>query len=635
MKYKILFAVAVFATILMPGCKDEFADLNTDPSVVSKPDIRFLFTKALSDFDPYNYGTWFYNVSQYIFPWVQASSSTDVNLNVMKEYDGNRMYSVMQSTEEIKNIVDVQYAPEDGAKYQHIKAMCDPLVIYLGLFATDMGGSMPYTEAYKGRFTNPPLLTPKYDTQEELFNTWLKELDNSINLLSNPVTMNGQEVQQVSLGSQDIIYKGDAKKWAKFANSLKLKIAVRLLHVDKARALKIAEEVTSSPAGILSSVDDDFVYNLGSQQYHFGDDIWMGRASKQLIDFLVSNRDPRVRFFFEKNSFNSRVVQAFFDARYEQDNNPDFSETVRKTQLPSYIKELVESEVDSNGREIFKGWKAPGEPWVRYFGAPTKINANLDPQYYDYFDSNRFKITLNGVEKSYSPVSYYNEENVRGQIDYTYPDAPGAPVVQDKEDCPWYAVFFSTAEVNLYLAELRLLGANLPNTAEHYFREAIVNSVAVTDKVAGLNRIPYYHEIYDTEFEKSIKLQDGEIEALLEQEAYQLTGDAATKLEKVYIQQYIHFLSSPNDLIVTVRRSGIPKKDSKYIAWATLIDESYPIPRRWAINDIETSDLMYDIKIDAFKAQGFTIGTREPGVLNTERVWYDKNAPDFGSGPNF
>lgn len=635
MKNKILIIIASISLLFTWGCKDDFADINTDPSVVNDPDIRYLFTQALKDFDPYNYHYWFYQGSQYYFDWAQVSSTTDINMNIMGAVGSVPLYNVMLTTEEIKHLVDVEFAPEESARYQHIKAMCNPLVVYLGLMATDMDGSIAYTEAMKGRYTNPALLTPKYDTQKELFDTWLSELDASIKILTNPVMHDGKEVQQVSLQGQDVVYKGDASKWAKYANSLKLRIAVRLLHQDREKAFKIAQEVVNSPAGILSSVEDDFVYNLGSEQYHFHDAVdRLGYANKSLIDFMVSNKDPRVRLHFRKNSFNSKVIQAFFDTRFEQDSNPDFKG--RKADIPPYIREYVETEKNAEGKEVFKGWKAPGEPWVRYYGRPVLITANLEAEYLDYFDSDRFKIKLNGVERSYSPFSSYNEENIRGQIDFTYPDAPGAPVVQDKDDNPWYGVLFTTAEVNLYLAEFSLLGATLPKSAEQYFNDAIRASVTITDKVAGLNRIPYYHEVFDVEFEKSIKLVDGEIDTLLEHEAYQLTGDLNTKLEKVYLQQYIHFINIPNELFVTVRRSGVPKKDSKYLAREVFLkNEAYPIPRRFIKNAVETSDLLYDIKMHAYKEQGFSVGNFDPAILNAERVWYDKGAPNYGEGPNY
>lgn len=34
----------------------------------------------------------------------------------------------------------------------------------------------------------------------------------------------------------------------------------------------------------------------------------------------------------------------------------------------------------------FKGWKAPGEPWVRYYGLPTEVEAGLADQHPEYAD---------------------------------------------------------------------------------------------------------------------------------------------------------------------------------------------------------------------------------------------------------
>ena len=231
--------------------------------------------------------------------------------------------------------------------------------------------------------------------------------------------------------------------------------------------------------------------------------------------------------------------------------------------------------------------------------------------------------------------------------DYTFPDAPNVSVTQDIVDQPWYGMFYSSAEVNLYLAELKLIGADLPGTAADYFKNGVELSVRAYDKLANLNKIPYYHSVYvnygendgveDPRNEKSIKLEDGEVETLLANPAYQLTGNKAADLEKVYIQQYIHFVMIPNDQFVSARRSGVPMVNSTilpYVRFSPTVD--YVIPRRFEISAVEKSDLMYDIKMAAYARQGFSVGTNnDPVKLNTERVWQDKGAPNFGAGPNF
>ena len=131
-----------------------------------------------------------------------------------------------------------QLPEEEKATYEYIQYLCNPLLVYLSIQDADLYGSRQYTEAEQARYTNPPLLLPKYDTQEELLEVWLKELDQTINYLSS------NEIKDV-LNNQDFIYKGDLKKWGKLANSLKLKIAARLINKDQIGRASCRERVSS------------------------------------------------------------------------------------------------------------------------------------------------------------------------------------------------------------------------------------------------------------------------------------------------------------------------------------------------------------------------------------------------------
>ena len=168
-------------------------------------------------------------------------------------------------------------------------------------------------------------------------------------------------------------------------------------------------------------------------------------------------------------------------------------------------------------------------------------------------------------------------------------------------------------------------------------KQGVKLSVEEYDRLASLNKIPYYNSKYD-DTESTLQLQDGEVDNLLANVDYQLSGSVKEQLEKVYIQQYIHFLLFPQDQFVQVRRSGVPMRNSKLLPWldfTTAGDPNFAIPRRWTISGPLESDKMYQIKKDAYSEQGFSTGTQDPNKLNTERVWYDKGAPNFGEGPNF
>ena len=45
MKYRTLAAALLLGSVMFTSCVDEFSELNSDPSTITKPDIRFLFTK--------------------------------------------------------------------------------------------------------------------------------------------------------------------------------------------------------------------------------------------------------------------------------------------------------------------------------------------------------------------------------------------------------------------------------------------------------------------------------------------------------------------------------------------------------------------------------------------------------------
>lgn len=274
MRCKTIIVGVALLGALFSGCKEDFSDINIDPATVTKGNVPALFTKGLQEFEPSGYLFWFYN-ARYTQQWCQAFTPTGGfadNFNKQGEVgdQGYQTIKVLKYFREVSSVIS-KMDPQEAKKYESVKSMFYPLLVYLGMFDTDMYGDMPYTEACMAKYSNPVILAPKYDTMESLYDLWLSEL--------NLALQGFKATNQVSLGSQDFVYKGDVAKWAKFANSLKLKLAVRYLSVNKQKALDIAAEAVNNSAGLLSSLDDDFVYNRatgivgddnGDNAYHFG-----------------------------------------------------------------------------------------------------------------------------------------------------------------------------------------------------------------------------------------------------------------------------------------------------------------------------------------------------------------------------
>ncbi|MDR1201484.1 MAG: SusD/RagB family nutrient-binding outer membrane lipoprotein [Tannerellaceae bacterium] len=620
-KYKNIVAAALAGiTLFFTSCQEDFADINQDPAAVTQGNPSYLFAQTILEFEPSDYLYWFYNATS-IFQWTQMAVSTGGVTSTLVEgapLQSFKSINVLKYVNELK-YVRSQMTEEESARYEQYAACMDILAVYMGIFDSDFIGDIPYTEGAQA--IHGGTLTPKYDRVEDLYTLWLTSLDNDVKALTTAT-------EQVFEASQDPIYKGNKASWAKLANSLKLKLAARMINVDRAKALQLASEVANSSAGFINSEGEDFlfnkaIYNSSSNDYtyHWENDVLMSiGGSKTVIDFMVDNRDPRVRFIYRKNHWNSKVLQAFFDAGRQND-------------VPAYIMENVTYGTDADGKYQFQAWKGAGEPWIRYQGFPLDFNAGQQAAKFGDWFNYGIRCRLENI--TYYPFSEYQKEMIYGRIDFRLPVAPGDAVVEDKEDVPWWGMYMTTAETNLYLAEFALLGANLPESAESYYNRALAASVKEYDLLAKNNKIPYYGTTYNYDpNEKVIDLQEGEIETMMAKDAYKLSGSKAADLEKVYLQQMLHFNMQPIDQYTTAKRSGLPKIGSTLFNRADYAANNVQVtlfPRRMALNAPAETDLMYPILIESYKAQGYTVGSG--AILNSERTWQDQNNPQWGEGP--
>ncbi|MBQ2148974.1 MAG: SusD/RagB family nutrient-binding outer membrane lipoprotein [Bacteroidales bacterium] len=620
MKAKHIFIALLTVCVLgLSSCMEQFAELNQNPSDVSTPNPAYMATRAQMLFETNDYLMWFYNQALYT-KWSQlgaTGSYTEGTFGMGTAVHWQNTYITMLNyRNDIYNYIQAYEHPEMEA----YAAMCGVLAVYGAIFSSDINGDIQYSEACQYKYGGS--LTPKYDHVEDLYNTLIEELDDYISVF--------QDGSQVVTPRQDLIYNGDLAKWARMANTLKLKIAVRLYNNNADKAKQIASSVASSSAGYINSLEDAFIFHKadattgGDTAYQTGNGLagYMSTGSKNVIDFMKACKDPRVRFFYEKNDYNSKVVQCFIDAGKYED-------------LPGFVKDNIERDADGN----FVAWKGDVEPWVRYQGIPIvfrdspEYNA-LKGEYFDYAD--RYSVKVGNATKSFGMFSAYNEEMVRGRVDFTLPTIPGGPSIRDTEDVPWWGMYLGAGETNLYLAEMAMLGASVGGSAESFYNRGVQLSVQEWDYIAGKNKIPYYNATYNyAPDEVSIELKDGEIAAMMATPAVKWDGS----IEKVYLQQLMNFSMLPNEQFVTARRSGYPKIGSNLLPFVKFKEvELTAIPRRFEFTTPLITDVMHDIRLQSLKDQGFTPGSAQSGmgfasttVLNTERLWQDKNAPQWGS----
>ena len=106
--------------------------------------------------------------------------------------------------------------------------------------------------------------------------------------------------------TDDLWYGGDIIKWKKFANSLRLRLAVRISEVDEVTAREVIDDLLSNPSDLISSNDDNLVFRYNRSVFN---NPLLGQSNSFLhetagasnfVDFLESSRDPRLRIFFNK-----------------------------------------------------------------------------------------------------------------------------------------------------------------------------------------------------------------------------------------------------------------------------------------------------------------------------------------------
>jgi hypothetical protein len=163
---------------------------------------------------------------------------------------------------------------------------------YLFSVMTDAMGDIPYSEALQG----DAILQPKYDTQQDIYTGLFADL-----------TKASQEIDPSGVGfsTGDLMYDGSMSEWQKFANSLRLRLAIHLSNVDASTAASEAQAAVA--AGVFQSNADnaELMYLAASPNQNpiytnaiSRDDYGL---SKTYVDSLLSWNDPRLPIFAQPN----------------------------------------------------------------------------------------------------------------------------------------------------------------------------------------------------------------------------------------------------------------------------------------------------------------------------------------------
>jgi hypothetical protein len=163
---------------------------------------------------------------------------------------------------------------------------------YISSVLTDLHGDVPYEQAWSGLGEDGGILSPEYSTQEFIYRDVIAKLEQA-NTLLDPA---GTEI------AGDILFKNNIASWKKFANSLRLRLLLRMSGRDASFVTTEMSKMINAPATypiFTSNADNAALTYLGSapnnnpihENRKSRDD---HRVSENMVNMLFAADDARL-----------------------------------------------------------------------------------------------------------------------------------------------------------------------------------------------------------------------------------------------------------------------------------------------------------------------------------------------------
>lgn len=283
----------LLTTIAFFSCSD-FGDLNVDPKSATSVPPETLFANGTKNMVDLMTST---SVNRNIFrlfaqAWTETTYTDETNYDLITRDQPGWHFDVtyrdvLRDLQESKIILNATDDGTSAAVRSNQLASVTIMEVFAYHVLVDTFGDVPFTEALD--ITN---VLPAYDDDTAVYQAIITQLDGAIGMIS---------VGEGSFGTSDLIYGGDMGKWRKFANSLKLRMAVRTGNAAMASA--------AISAGVFTSNDDNatFAYLPAAPNNNpvYQSLVESGRQdfipANTMVDILNGLSDPRREVFFDDN----------------------------------------------------------------------------------------------------------------------------------------------------------------------------------------------------------------------------------------------------------------------------------------------------------------------------------------------
>ena len=266
---KIFVLAAVLFTGLLTNAQQSMSGLTLGNTAASR--LAALYVQHLSE-----------------GPYPGPSLYSDRNLSFAGWYTGP-LYN-------LQTIINYNNDGNDGAIGNGHKdnqiAVAKILMSYYFLVMTDIWGEIPYSQALQGGKD----YSPAYDKQQDIYNGILKTLTDAVAQI--------KEAEPKVVG--DVMLNGDMAAWKRFANTMRMTMALRLSKADNAKGK--TEYAAAVAAGVITSNAQNITYKfLAGDPNNYNP--WYNNysvsnrndyaISKTLTDYMAPKNDPRLPVYAE------------------------------------------------------------------------------------------------------------------------------------------------------------------------------------------------------------------------------------------------------------------------------------------------------------------------------------------------
>ncbi len=325
MKNIRLSIIAASAVILLGSCKKDFFDINEDPNRPTEssitPDLATaaqLNNSAARNASAYDF------LQRYMGYWSASGSysraSVEMSYNITNDFGSGIWNGIYYSVSQYRSIG--RKADAEGFKFY--AGIAKIMEAHEMAILVDLYGDVPYTKA----FDLTGNIRPAYDKGEDIYKSLMPLIDSGLLL----ITSAGSDR---NIATQDILFKGNKKNWAKFANTLKLRL---LIHTSNTNTFDVNAEIAKISAegsgflgnGLGAMAQPGYTPDKPNPYYNAhlflsnGNEVDnYNRANLFTLDLMKSLNDPRYTRVFRPTKIDSLYRGTTYGADAADANNSD------------------------------------------------------------------------------------------------------------------------------------------------------------------------------------------------------------------------------------------------------------------------------------------------------------------------